>query len=256
MISIATRLGWRFPIASSTSAADYVNQRIKATSAIRTLLWMAALLFSIGGNSLRGAEAAAISGKNAVVISLGGSFTNSTAVGTNTSYVLSANDLIRVEVYKEDDLRTLTRVDQDGTIFLPLVETVKLGGRTVAEARDLVRQLYERDYLKAAHVTITLVESSQTNTVAKAKAGKFTILGEVKKPGNIEIPEGEKLDIVRAIGMADGFTGLANKRSVTINRPGDPKKHEVDVQDLIRDPKAKPFDIKPGDVIEVRQTIF
>lgn len=177
---------------------------------------------------------------------------------TNTSYVLAANDLIRIELYKEPDLTTETRVDQDGTVSLPLVKTVKVGGRSVAEAREVIRQLYEKDYLVAAHVNIVLVQSSQTNKVAEVAKPKlrFMIFGEVKKPGNIEIPDGEKLDIVRAIAMADGFTGLANKRSVTVNRKGEPKPLDVDVQALIQDPKARPFEVRPGDVISVRQTIF
>jgi polysaccharide export outer membrane protein len=257
MISTAISLAWNSRIASSLSETNCVSRSIDKTSAIRTLLWMAVFVLCFGAKSASAVDQPSGSPRlSANPSSQGGSTASLASSGTNTSYVLSANDLIRVEVYKEDDLRTLTRVDQDGTVFLPLVETVKLGGRTVAEARDVVRQLYEKDYLKAAHVTITLVESSQTNVLAKPKALKFTILGEVKKPGNIEMPEGEKLDIVRAIGMAEGFTGLANKRSVTVNRKGDPKPHDVDVQALTRDPKAKPFEVKPGDVIEVRQTIF
>lgn len=177
---------------------------------------------------------------------------------TNTSYTLLVNDLIRVEVYNEKDLERVTRVDQDGTISLPLIQTVRVAGKTVSEARTIIRGLYEKDYLVSADVDISVVTSSQTNKVAEITKPKvmFTILGEVKKPGNIQIPEGEKLDIVRAIAMAEGFTGVANKRSVTVNRKGDPKPHDVDVQALTRDPKAKPFDVRPGDVIEVRQTIF
>lgn len=219
---------------------------------------MAALLFHPACPGLQGAEAA---GKAAVAAPPGILSTNLPAEGTNTSYVLSANDLIRVEVYREAELGTSTRVDQDGTVFLPLIETVKIGGRTVAEAREIVRRLYEdKDFLRAAQVTITVVESGRTNVapVLKPKAERFMIFGEVKKPGSIEIPEGEKLDIVRAIAMADGFTALAKKTSVTVNRKwnGKQEKFDVDVQSLIRDPNAKPFEIKPGDVVEVRQTIF
>lgn len=179
---------------------------------------------------------------------------------TNTSYVLSVNDLIKVEVYKEDDLRRETRVDQDGTISLPLIETVRVGGRTIAEARAIIRSMYEKDFLVSAGVDITLVASSRTNKVVEAPKPKlkFTILGEVKKPGNIEMVEGEKLDLVQAIGMAEGFTGLANRKSVTVIRKanGKSEKYDLDVHSMMRDSKAKPFEVKHGDVIEVRQTIF
>jgi len=176
---------------------------------------------------------------------------------TNTSYILNVNDLVEVKVYKEDDLLTKTRVDQDGTISLPLIRTVTVSGRTIAEAREVIRQLYEKDYLVSANVLVTLLESSRTNKAAKPKL-KFTVHGEVKKPGIIEIPEGEKVDLVNAIALAGDFTPLANKRKVTVKRrEGDALKvYELDVQSMLRDVKAKPFEVRPGDLIEVRQTLF
>lgn len=183
---------------------------------------------------------------------------NSFVSGTNTSYVLTVNDLVEIKVYKEDDLATKTRVDQDGTISLPLIKTVPVSGRTIAEAREIIRQLYEKDYLVSASVMVTLIESSRTNKAEVKPKDKFTVHGEVKKPGVVEIPEGEKLNLVNAIALAGDFTPLANKRKVTvIRREGDAqKKYELDVQAMLREANAKPFEVKPGDLIEVRQTIF
>jgi polysaccharide export outer membrane protein len=179
---------------------------------------------------------------------------------TNTSYVLSVNDLVKVEVYKEDDLRREGRIDQDGTISLPLIQTVRVGGRTIADAREMIRRLYEKDYLVSADVSVTLVASSQTNKVvepAKPKL-KFTVSGEVKKPGVVEIPEGEKINLVQAIMLAGDFTTLANQKSVTVKREekGGQKVYTENVQSMLRDSKSKPFEVLPGDVIVVRQTIF
>lgn len=224
-------------------------------AAIRAVVGVVALSFQGIGMVASAAELKAVSSPAPLPLPSGPAVAGS---ATNTSYVFAANDLIRVEIYKEPDLTTETRIDQDGTVSLPLVKTVKVGGRSMAEAREVIQQLYEKDYLVAAHVNIVLLQSSQTNKVAEVAKPKlrFMIFGEVKKPGNIEIPDGEKLDIVRAIAMADGFTGLANKRSVTVNRKGEAKPFDVDVQALIQDPKARPFEVKPGDVISVRQTIF
>ena len=183
-----------------------------------------------------------------------------TELSTNGSYVIGANDLIRVEVHKEPDLTTETRVDQDGTVSLYLVKTVKVAGKSIAEAREVVRQLYEKDYLVAPHVIITLVQSSRTNKVAEVMKPKlkFTIFGEVKKPGVIEFPENEKVDLVRAIALAGDFDKLANRRNVTIKRVerGVEKVYEKDVQSMMRDANGKPFDVLPGDVIVVRQSLF
>jgi polysaccharide export outer membrane protein len=178
--------------------------------------------------------------------------------GTNlASYVLLINDLIKVEVYKEEDLRRETRVDEDGTVKLPLIDSVMVAGRTIASARDLVKQLYEKDYLRNADVAITLIKSAHTNVVAVVPKLKFQVTGEVKKPGMIEIPEGEKIDLVQAIGLAGDFTPLANKSSVRVRRTegGKEKLYDENVKNML-DGKSKPFPILPGDVITVRQTVF
>ena len=226
---------------------------IQVRAAIRTWLWVVALV-SLGAVSVMTAAET----RPSVTPSSGGVL--SADVSTNASYVIGANDLIRVEVHKEPDLTTETRVDQDGTVSLYLVKTVKVAGKSIAEAREVVRQLYEKDYLVAPHVIITLVQSSRTNKVAEVMKPKlkFTIFGEVKKPGVIEFPENEKVDLVRAIALAGDFDKLANRRNVTIKRVerGVEKVYEKDVQSMMRDANGKPFEVLPGDVIVVRQTIF
>lgn len=224
-----------------------MKKTIQVQAAIRILLWVAAFFFGGRFETVRGADTVALTPVGAVPDS-----------STNKSYVISVNDLIRFEVYKEPDLTTETRVDQDGTVSLPLVKTVMVGGRSISEARDTVRLLYEKDFLVAAHVNIFLVQSSKTNKEPVKAKLRFTILGQVKKPGNHEIQEGEKVSIVQAIAIAEGFTGVANQKSVTVLRTvnGKTEKFELDVKQMMNDSKAKPFEIKPGDMIDVRQTVF
>lgn len=224
-----------------------MKKTIQVQAAIRTFLWVAAFFFGGRFETVRGADTVALTPVGAVPDS-----------STNKSYVISVNDLIRFEVYKEPDLTTETRVDQDGTVSLPLVKTVMVGGRSISEARDTVRLLYEKDFLVAAHVNIFLVQSSKTNKEPVKAKLRFTILGQVKKPGNHEIQEGEKVSIVQAIAIAEGFTGVANQKSVTVLRTvnGKTEKFELDVKQMMNDSKAKPFEIKPGDMIDVRQTVF
>ena len=137
---------------------------------------------------------------------------------TNSSYILIPDDVVRVEVYKEPDLLRQTRIDQDGTISLPLIETVRVGGKSIAEARALIRNLYEKDYLVSAGVDVILVSSARTNEVVKAKVFKYTVSGAVKKPGIIEFKEGEKVSLVEAILQAGDFSNVANKNKVSILR--------------------------------------
>lgn len=179
---------------------------------------------------------------------------------TNTSYILTPNDLIKVEVYKEPDLLRQTRIDQDGTISLPLIETVRVGGKTIAEARAMIRSLYEKDYLVSAGVDIAVLTSARTNVVEamKPKTFKYTVSGQVRKPGIIEFKDGEKVTLVEAILQAGDFTGIANKNKVSILRQegGAQKVYIEDVEAMLINPKSKQFTVMPGDVISVKQTIF
>jgi len=226
--------------------------------AICGLLWVLFILHPIMGASGQSPDKRNDNLKADGLFSGGNEVQRSDSRTTNlASYVLLVNDLIKVEVYKEEDLRRETRIDQDGTIKLPLIESVRVAGKTIASARELVKTLYEKDYLVSADVAITLIASSHTNVVAVAPKLKFQVTGEVKKPGMIEIPEGEKIDLVQAIGLAGDFTTLANKASVRIRRSegGKEKLYDEDVKKML-DGKSKPFPILPGDVITVRQTVF
>ena len=196
-------------------------------------------------------EGSAVSQTNAAI-------TSSLGNPTNSSYILIPDDVVRVEVYKEPDLLRQTRVDQDGTISLPLIETVHVGGKTVAEARALIRKLYEKDYLVSAGVDVILVTSARTNEVVKTKTHKYTVSGAVKKPGIIEFKEGEKVSLVEAILQAGDFSNVANKNKVSILRQenGAQKVYVEDVEAMLINPKSKRFEVMPGDVISVKQTIF
>jgi polysaccharide export outer membrane protein len=244
--------------ASKLTAGKTVIHNTQIGGALGCLLWVLVFLQTVGpvtaqsperkGQNLESSPAGS-SAQRMPLLSVG---------GTNmASYVLLVDDLIKIEVYKEEDLKRETRIDQDGTIKLPLIESVRVAGKTIASAREMVKALYEKDYLVNADVAITLVASSYTNVVAVAPKLRFQVTGEVKKPGMIEIPEGEKIDLLQAIGLAGDFTQLANKASVRIRRSegGKEKLYDEDVKKML-DGKSKPFPILPGDVITVRQTVF
>ncbi len=168
------------------------------------------------------------------------------------SYVLKAGDELEVKVYREDDLETKTKVDKGGTIALPLIGEVKVGGLTVRNARTLITSLYEKDYLVNPQVTLTY-------TAYVEGAGRFTVLGRVEKAGSIEMPKGiEKIPLLEAVAMAGGFTRYANRRTVTVKRKeGNLEKvYEINAQKLADDPDTPQFFIYPGDRINVKERTF
>ena len=73
----------------------------------------------------------------------------------NSLYKLRPLDVLTIKVFQEPDLDTVYKVGQNGMIVLPLINAVKVAGLTLQEAQKLIKQLYEKDYLVNADVSIS-----------------------------------------------------------------------------------------------------
>jgi polysaccharide export outer membrane protein len=172
-----------------------------------------------------------------------------TAAYTDGSYRLRANDLLRITVFQEDDLTTETRISKSGSINFPLIGSVRVEGRTVNDVTEEIRARLDKDYLVNPHVTLLLVEFSKQ---------MVTVLGEVQKPGQVQIPAEGGLDLLGAIALAGGYTRVANPAHVTVRRMvnGESKIYLVNAKKLARDSTVGQFLVLPGDTINVGQSIF
>jgi polysaccharide export outer membrane protein len=175
-------------------------------------------------------------------------FTNVTTGAGARAYRLSPNDMVLVKVYQEDDLTTTLRLAKDGSATFPLLGVINLGGKSVDEAASLIRDLLGRDYLVNPQVTVTVTEYAKR---------RFTVLGQVQKPGTYEIPNEETVNILQAIAMAGGYTRLASQGKVAVSRTlGGKQTLLVDVKSAAQDPNAKSFEILPDDIIQVSERVF
>jgi len=86
---------------------------------------------------------------------------------------------------------------------------------------------------------------------------RFTVLGQVQKPGSYELPGEESVTLLQAIAMAGGFSRLAVQGKVTITRVlGGKKTFMVDIRSATSDPGTRPFEILPDDTITVAERVF
>jgi polysaccharide export outer membrane protein len=89
-------------------------------------------------------------------------------------YPLGPGDQLTVSVPEVEELQNQhVRISQDGTIGLPLIGTVEIGGLTEGEAREVISQRLAR-FMKAPRVEL-YVESYRSRAVA--------VEGAVQKPG-------------------------------------------------------------------------
>ncbi len=157
---------------------------------------------------------------------------------------LQAGDVIQVKVYQEEDLTAVVRVGKDGTVTLPLLGPVRVASNTVNQASVKIHDLLAADYLVNPRVTLNVIEFAKR---------RFTVLGQVQRPGSYEIPPDESVSLLQAIAMAGGYTRIGNPRKITVQRlvAGKSVVLPLDAQAMASRKNEKSFEILPEDVIVV-----
>src|SRR5207253_3147565 len=112
---------------------------------------------------------------------------------SNDAYVIGANDVLAISVWKEPDVSRSVTVRSDGKISLPLVGELQAGGQT---PRQLEQEITKRlqSYISEPEVTVIVTES---------KSQRINILGMVARPGTYMLTG--SATILDAIAMAGGF---------------------------------------------------
>ena len=124
---------------------------------------------------------------------------------TAHTYSIGPNDVIRIQVFGEDDLTVETKVAGDGTINFPLLGSVHVAGKTVGEVQDYLITQLAGGYVRSPRVAVFMV-----------RYRNVYISGEVKTPGGFAYEAG--LTVQKAISMAGGFTEKAETRKVALTR--------------------------------------
>ena len=163
------------------------------------------------------------------------------------TYKLTEHDVVNIVVFGEDELNTTTRIGKDGQINMPMVGLVRIVGQNIREAsKTLETALFE--YLKKPQVSVTIVQYTKR---------KITILGQVNKPGTYDLPDETSVNIVEAIGMAGGYTRIANTK-ITIKRTvnGREQTIKVDAKSAGEGDATERLEVLPGDTINVGERLF
>jgi polysaccharide export outer membrane protein len=173
----------------------------------------------------------------------------STAALQTRDYRLAPNDLLDFRIFQEPELDAVVRVSGDGVASFALIGPVQIGGRTIAEATELIKARYRDGYLKNPQLSLTV----------RSYARKlFTILGQVQKPGSYDMQGTNQITLLQAIGMAGGYTKIADPANVTVKRLESDGERvlKFNAKRMARGEDKTTFFIKTGDVITVGESIF
>ena len=120
-------------------------------------------------------------------------------------YRIGPNDVIRIQVFGEDDLTMESRVSGEGKINYPLLGMLQVEGRTTEELQQELTVRLGSGFVRLPKVSVSIVRHRN-----------FYVSGEVKTPGGYPYEEG--LTVQKALSIAGGFTEKAEKQGLKVTR--------------------------------------
>lgn len=121
-------------------------------------------------------------------------------------YVIGNDDVLAINVWKEPDITRSLPVRSDGKISLPLIGEVQAAGNTPTKLEQEITSRL-KNYIAEPDVTVI---------VQQVNSQKFSVLGQVNKPGSYLLAN--SATVLDAIAIAGGFRDFAKKKSIYVLR--------------------------------------
>jgi polysaccharide export outer membrane protein len=155
------------------------------------------------------------------------------------SYIIQPNDVLSVFVYKYPELsRDRVLVLPDGTISLPLIQSMKATGMTSAQLKqNLEAQL--KEFVNVPNVTVSMESLSSYQVYVMGKVG-----------GGGEKSRSTPINVMQAIAASGGFGGFADTSHVVIFRGDQRIRFNFDDFEKGRN-QDKNIELLSGDVVYV-----
>lgn len=145
-------------------------------------------------------------------------------------YLLGPGDVVNVTVYGDTNLSKSYVVNEQGTIAMPLLGPVKIGGMTTQSAAARITSGLANGYMRAPNVAIEVTQYRP-----------FFIQGAVGKSGQFPYVYG--MTVRAAVSTAGGYTDTADRGKATIYRTQDGQ--------MLKAVVGLDFAIYPGDTVVI-----
>ena len=166
--------------------------------------------------------------------------------------------LIQVGTSAEAPTRMEVLVDQGGEITLPLLlqDPVACDGLTLEALKQKRVKLYLK-YYKQPMVTVTFAPYDGKGV---SPWGTVTVLGEVGRPGPVNMPPTMDLTVTKVLQEAGGCKPFADKTSIRVTRcdkDGNQTRTYVNLNEIGKDGRVdKDMSLRAGDVVWVPETWY
>lgn len=169
-------------------------------------LFLAMLLIAVAGAT--GAQSTAAPADPAMPAAAAASDTVTTpgSRGHDNTYVIGADDMLSINVWKEPEFTESIPVRSDGKISMPLIGDIAAAGRTPLQLEQTISSQL-KTYITNPNVTVMVMKINSQN---------YNVLGRVAKPGTYPLLSGTT--VLDAIAAAGGFLDFAKQKSMYVLR--------------------------------------
>lgn len=163
---------------------------------------------------------------------------------TGDVYRLGPDDVIRIQVFQENELAAVVRVGRDGNIVAPFAGTIRAEGKTTAELEEDLRRAYiSRLGIRDPVVSVT---------IEVFRSIRASVSGLVNRPGTYEVRFNDSVFTLLSYGGGQVLDGRADLRRATLRRSGSREQIPIDLYSmLVQGDLSQDFPIQDGDILNI-----
>jgi polysaccharide export outer membrane protein len=158
------------------------------------------------------------------------------------AYRIGPQDVLKIDVWREDQLTRVAPVRPDGKITLPLLNDVQAAGLTPMELAGSIQEDLKK-FINNPQVTVSVMEINSR---------RIYVTGEVSKAGAYGLLP--HMTVLQALSSSGGFTQFARLKNIYVLRTENGKQVKVpfNYKEAIsgKNPEQN-IELRPGDVIVV-----
>jgi len=161
-----------------------------------------------------------------------------------SEYIIGAEDVLEITVWRNADLSKIAQVRPDGRISMPIIRDIMAVGKTPSQlAEEMTNKL--KEYIQNPIVSVSVKEINSSN---------IFVLGEVTRPGRYSLKS--KTTLLQGITIAGGFTPSAARNQMVIFRFTETatgmKRLTASYDEIVlRGGVVENFELKSGDTVVV-----
>ena len=156
------------------------------------------------------------------------------------AFRIGPEDILDIQVWKNDELSRVVPVRPDGKISLPLVNDIQAAGLTAVELREQVTQRLA-EFVPSPEVSVM---------VREVHSPKVAVMGNVRMPGHYEMKS--PATVLDLLARAQGLTEFADRGRIVVLRQGATGTTRIPFNySKVADSEQENFYVRPGDVIVV-----